>query len=112
MYKRKGEYMGYNYIPYEEMKGLVDVNEAKTSRNIYTDLFLSRITEVIYVVDDKRHLIGVVTPSDLDKLYYNDDSGLEDVVNKNCYTLDSVDFRKAEIFFLKYNGQRPFTICI
>ena len=94
--------MKYKFIPFNEVPVKLNIKSIDDSRNIYSDYFLNRITEVIYVVDDEKHLIGLVTPSDMDRLYYNDYSSPIGIINRKYTFLEECDYKKAAVFFGKY----------
>ncbi len=94
--------MKYKFIPFKKVSGKLNIKDIDDSRNIYSDYFLNRITEVIYIVDDDRHLLGIVTPSDMDRLYYNEVSSPLVVINKSFSYLEECDYKKAAVFFSEY----------
>ncbi|WP_051688615.1 adenylyltransferase/cytidyltransferase family protein [Butyrivibrio sp. AE2032] len=94
--------MSYCFIPYNEMVGLLNIKDVEDTRNVYSDFFLDRRAEVVYVVDDDSHLIGVVTPSNLDRLYYNEVSSPVGIINTDFSFLRKCDFEQAAVFFNRY----------
>lgn len=94
--------MNYKFVPYEKVVGNLNINDINDCRNIYAGMFLHKHVEVVYVVENGRHLVGVVTPSDLDRLYYNEVSSPLGIINRKFSFVEECDFHQAEMFFKKY----------
>ena len=94
--------MNYSFIPYDRKTGIVNIKDINDTQNVFAAIFLSEVAETAYVVDDKNHLLGLVTPSDLEHLYYSDEGSLKGIINTNFSFLDEIDNVKAQSFFERY----------
>ncbi len=91
--------MNYFFSSFDEMRGILDLKDVMKGQDAFLDFFIHERAEVIYVVDSSRHLLGVVTPSDLDRLYHNELSTPLGALNKRYSSLNKVDFGDAADFF-------------
>ena len=102
--------MQFKFIPYENLKGIIDIKKINGNRFLFPVIFLEKSTEVIYIEEKPQHLIGIVTPSDLDGLYYSDEASPECVINRNFKFLNSYDTNKAKTFFSTYKKSHEVPI--
>ncbi|WP_051688616.1 adenylyltransferase/cytidyltransferase family protein [Butyrivibrio sp. AE2032] len=88
----------FRFIPYEELRGILPVEDVGNSCCIYADFFKYAKSEVVYVVDKDRSLCGIVTPTDLVRLFNNEKSCPKEAINTTYTALNDVDFISAKVF--------------
>ncbi len=95
----------YEYIPSENLKGRI-LDISKVNVEIINTIFMTCDIEVIYITDNDE-LIGIITPGDLIRYYYNRYANVNSIekrtsfINNAYSSISKLDYEQAQNIFEK-----------